>query len=47
MGYTDNWNQIKELVKNTRLPAETDEIFLGSFDGCGDGYVGYFLYEWG
>ncbi len=28
MGYTDNWNQIKELVKNTRLPAETDEIFL-------------------
>lgn len=28
MGYTDNWSQIKELVKCIQLPAETNEIFL-------------------
>ncbi len=28
MNYTDNWNQIKELIKNIELPDETNEIFL-------------------
>ena len=25
---------------------QASEIFLGGFDGCGYGDVGYFMYEW-
>lgn len=28
MDYTENWKQIKEVVKNTQLPAEANKIFL-------------------
>ena len=28
MDCTDNWSKIKEIVQNTRFPAESNEIFL-------------------
>ena len=40
------WIRIYIFAKSKKYVYETDEIFIGSFDGCGDECVGDFLYEW-
>ena len=41
------WIRIYIFAKSKKYVYETNEIFLGGFDGCSNGNVGYFLYEWG